>query len=121
MTDEILALAEKMTGGRPEEAELLALLCAAAEKEVLARLRPDQNPEACREACLCAAAWLAAAGVLAGRAVGGGGSFTVGEVSLRESEGGDTLAAAQALRRQAWQLLRPYCRDEGFAFRETAG
>ena len=122
MTEEILTLAAALTGASDSERGALELLCAAAEREVLGRLRPDCDREEAREACLCAAAWLAAAGVLTGRGAGSAGdSFTIGEVSLSRSDPAQSRNTAACLRRQAWQLLRPYCQDGDFAFRGVAG
>ena len=115
--EEILALAKTLTGAPEGEEEALRLLCAAAEREVLDR----GGPECPREVCLCAAAWLAAAGWLTGRAASdGGGSWKVGEVSW-SSGGRAALEAAEGLRQQAWRLLAGAGRDPGFAFREVRG
>ena len=120
MREEIQSLAEILTSPSEEERELLKLLCAAAEREVLGRLRSENDWESCRETCLCAAAWLAAAGLLTGRAARAGESFTVGDVSI-SGDKGQLAERAICLRRQALELLRPYCADQNFAFRGVAG
>ena len=120
MREEIQALAESLVPVEESEKETLALLCEAAEREVLDRLRSADELERGRAACLCAAAWLAAAGLLTGRAAAAGDSFTVGDVSISGGSG-QMAERADCLRRQAWELLRPYCGDRGFAFRGVAG
>ena len=69
-----------------------------------------------------AAAWLAAAGLLTGRSAGSAGEgFTIGEVSLSRADPAQSRNTAECLRRQAWRLLRPYCRDGDFVFRGVPG
>ena len=122
MTEEILTLAMTLTGASEGERAVLEPLCAAAEREVLGRLRPDCDREEAREPCLCAAAWLAAAGLLTGRSAGSAGEgFTIGEVSLSRADPAQSRNTAECLRRQAWRLLRPYCRDGDFVFRGVPG
>ena len=122
VTDEILALAAVLTGAKEQEQAALQLLCTAAEQEVLNGLKDGCDRESCREVCICAAAWLAAAGLLTGRAAtGDGGSFKVGEVSVSGGDGQRLLQVAACLRQQAEQLMMPYAKDGGFAFLEVAG
>ncbi|MEA4941379.1 hypothetical protein SDC9_175788 [bioreactor metagenome] len=116
MQEEILMLAKTLSGAGEDEAEALALLCAASEKAWTQRLQDGMTAEKCREAFLCAAALNAAAGLIAGR--GGAVRFTAGDVSVTETEGGQT---AGALREEAERLMAPYVTAADFCFRGVRG
>jgi len=118
MFGQVMSLAEAIV--RPTEAEqpLLTALCTAAVAELTGRLRDGVTPEDCGDAFPCAAALLAAAGMLPCRGGGDVRQFSVGDVSLRmdgEGTGGDPL------RRQAERMIAPYCGDGGFAFLGVRG
>lgn len=115
MHENILKLAAAISQAAAGERELLEALCAAAEEELSGRLREERTPEQCGDAFLCAAAMLAAAGLMACRESGGVEQFTAGEVSLRLGGSGAGEAAA-LLRRQAAALMAPHWRDDAFAF-----
>lgn len=102
--------------GKRERTEELELLCAAAEEELTALLRKGVSPQDCGEAFPLAAAWMALAGM--DTAEDGVESFTAGAVSIRR---GDGSARRKALRLQAMQVMKPWLRDEGFAFRGVRG
>ena len=109
MSEEIYALAAALAPPSAEEETLLRLLCQGAEK-ALAR---QAGGEPCRETLLCAAAFLAAGGLLDSRSGAGNVErFTVGEVSVTMggSAGGDRL------RRAAGALMAPYRAGESFLF-----
>ena len=118
MTEEIYAIAAAVASPGQEETELLELLCAAAEQELNAALRPGVAAADCREAFLCAAGYLAAAGLVGSRG-GRAEQFTAGEVSLRLSAASG--AAPAALIRQADALMSPYWQDDAFAFLGVRG
>ena len=113
-------MAKELSAATEEELPLLELLCTAAEAELTAALRQPLTVEDCKEAFLCAGAWLAAADLIGGRTAKTGGmkSFTVGDVSVSESE---TAAAPVQLRQQAWRIMAPYCGDRSFAFLGVRG
>jgi len=118
MFGQVMSLAEAIV--RPNEAELplLTAMCTAAVTELTGRLREGLSPEDCGDAFSCAAALLAAAGMLPCRGSGDVEQFSVGDVSLRmggEGTGGDTL------RRQAERMMAPYCGDSDFAFLGVRG
>lgn len=121
MREQILQLASVIV--RPSEAEmpLLEALCTAAEAEVSRRLGEDTAPEDCGDAFLCAAALLAAAGMLPCRSGGDVEQYTVGDVSVRTGSGGQSCEAAAAMRRQAASIMAPYWGDGEFAFQEVRG
>lgn len=109
MTEEILALATAL--GKVEESGRLRTLCAAAETELAGLLRPGTAPEDCGGAFPLAAAWMALAS-LAVAEEDGVRAFTAGDVTVRR-EGRERR---EALRLQARQVMKPYLRDQGFAF-----
>ena len=118
LTEEIYEAAGKAAPSGTDEA-LLQRLCRAAEQQLRARLKDAVQPDDCRDAFVCAAAWMALAGVQAGRsaALGCVERFTVGEVSVQTSGAADTAGdTAVSVRAQAEQLMQPYCRESGFSF-----
>ena len=115
MHEKILALATAIASPRQAEEPVLEALCAAAEADLAKRLRPGVSAEDCPDAFSCAAALLAAAGLLPCREANGVNAFTVGEVSI-QSGGTEQGEASEALRRQAAALIAPFLSDDSFAF-----
>ena len=116
-TDEIYAIAAVFSPVQEGGAQdALPALCAAAEAELTARLRPGIGPEDCRESFLCAAAMMAAAALLSG-GMGAVSAFSVGSVSVQT---GSAARTAADLRTQAALLMRPFCRG-GFSFAGVLG
>ena len=70
MHEKILKLAASISQAEADEGPMLAALCTAAEESVTRRLREGQTPEDCGETFYCAAALLAAAGMLTCRDTG---------------------------------------------------
>lgn len=121
MLEQILHLAAAIVQPSAAEAPLLEALCTAAEAEVTRRLREETTPEDCGDAFACAAALLAAAGLLPCRSGGDVEQFTVGSVSVKTGSGGQICEAAAAMRRQAASIMAPYWGDGGFAFQGVRG
>lgn len=120
MTDTILEYAKGAGPVGEEELPLLEALCAAAEVELTERLREGVSPEDCGPAFPVAAAWLALAGLCAGKsAAGDAASWTAGAVSV--SGAVPAGERADMLREQAMRLMAPYVRDSGFCFRGVPG
>lgn len=113
--ERIMELAEAMTSPEESERPLLEALCTAAEAAAAERLKEGLTPEDCGVTYLCAAAMLAAAGLMPCRENGGVEQFTAGEVSIRTG-GSDGCEEGASLRRQAAFLMADYWRDDGFAF-----
>lgn len=121
MTHErILQIASSIAQAGEEEHPLLEALCTAAEENLAGRLREGLRVEQCADAFCCAAAMLAAAGMLTCRDGGDVEQFSAGDVSMRTGGGGACEAAA-SLRRQAAYLMAPYWDDGGFAFLGVQG
>ena len=78
------ALAAELCGASQED-PLLAVLCEAAEAAWESRLDPGVTKEDCGGALRCAAAFMAAADYMGKRCRAE--SFTVGEVTVRQSGG----------------------------------
>ena len=112
--DEIYALAAGFSAAGAEDAALKAL-CAAAETELLTRLRRDVTAEECGACFLCAAAMLAAANYREACGAGGVEAFRVGEVSVTPGKSG-----AAALRQAAERLMAPFLAG-GLVCRGDAG
>lgn len=116
MMKQILDLAALIV--QPSEAEmpLLSALCTAAETELARRLKEGLKPEDCGDSFTCAAALLAASGLLPCRDGGSVEQFSVGDVSVRTGGSSHTCDAAAAMRRQAAVMMSCYCSDNEFAF-----
>ena len=121
MHEAILKLASAIARPSEEEAGLLEALCTAAEAETAGRLREDVRQEDCGSAFLCAAALLAAAGLLPCRESAGVEQFSAGDVSLRLGGSEELCQVSAALRRQAAAVMAPYWQDDGFAFLGVRG
>ena len=119
MRQRIFSLANVLCAATEQENEALELLCEAAERELLQRLREGITPQDCEEAFVCAGAWIAASGMLTSRACASSGevkSFKAGEVSVELSAEERSGSAAASLRREAERLMRPYIKDSAFGF-----
>lgn len=121
MLEQIISLTAAIAHPSEEEMPLLTALCTAAKAELVRRLREDVAPEDCGSAFPCAAALLAAAGLLPCRSGGNTEQFSVGDVSLRTGSGDWTCEAAAAMRRQAASMMAAYWNDDAFSFQGVKG
>ena len=96
--------------GKDTADETLTALAQAAESCLALRLREGVTAEDCGKAFPLAAAAMAAEAYLAAQA-GGVSAFTAGSLSLSLEESRDGFT------RSALNLLGPWLRDGGFAFR----
>lgn len=120
MFDQVYHLAAAVTLPTEGERPLLEALCASAQEELIRRLRPGLTPEDCGDTFLCAAAMLAAAGLMPCREGDAVEQFSAGDVSLRTGNEG-ACAAAASLRRHAAEMMAPYWADDDFAFAGVKG
>ena len=120
MFEQIFTLASIIVQPTETEKPLLLALCTAAEAELGRRLRKDVKPEDCGDTFACAAALLAAGGLLPCRSGGDVEQFSAGDVSVRTG-GGQVCDAAAAMRRQAAGMIADYCGDGEFAFLGVRG
>ena len=112
MQESIFELAQTISGAGEKELPLLEQLCVAAEMAWLARLRDGMNAEDCGAAFRCAAAFTAAADLMAGRNGGHGvSSFTAGEISVKTQGAAETAGTVKELRRSAERLMAPYTKN----------
>ena len=121
MFEQIPLLAAAVTLPTEAERPLLAALCTAAIDEVTRRLRPGLTAADCGDAFLCAAAMLAAAGLMSCRSSGDVEQFSAGDVSLRIGGNGDSCKAAASMRRHAAEMMESYWEDDSFAFAGVKG
>lgn len=120
MHNEILEYATLLSEAGEGREALLEALCQAAEAELTGKLREGLVPEDCGGAFPVAAAWLALAGLCAGQgAAGEPPSWSAGAVSV--SGAAPAGERASTLRKQAFELMAPYLRDEGFWFQGVRG
>lgn len=119
--EKIFRLAAVIAQAGEEETPLLEALCTAAEAQTAQRLRKGCTAGDCGDAFCCAAAMLAAAGMLTCRGGGEVEQMQAGDVSLRLGTGGGACEAAAVLRRQSALLMAPYWEDDGFAFAGVRG
>ena len=120
MFEQIPLLAAAIAAPTEAERPLLAALCTAAVDEATRRLRPGVTAGDCGDAFLCAAAMMAAAGLMSCRSSGDVEQFSAGDVSLRTGGSGDSCKAA-AIRRHAAEMMEAYWVDSDFAFAGVKG
>lgn len=120
MVEQILGLAALIARPAEEEKPLLEAMCTAAAADLTRRLRDGVKPEDCRDSFPCAAALLAAGGLLACRSGGDVEQFSVGDVSVRTG-GSQGCETAAAMRRQAAAMMAGFCGDDEFAFLGVRG
>ena len=120
MEQTIRSLAQSVCGAGADEAALLEALCGAAARRWRGRLREGLTAEDCGTAFACAAAFTAAADMMAG---GGGdvASFTAGQVSVKGRTAAETAVLAGSLRQAAEELMAPYTEPGDFAFLGVPG
>ena len=119
---QILSTARTLTGAEQDEEMLLQRICLAQEAQLARALREGVKQENCEDACICAAAWLAAAALESARAGGEElSSLRAGDMSVTKRAAADAARRLDALRAQAWALMRPYTKDGGFYFCRTQG
>lgn len=121
MDETILKLAGAISGAGEAEQELLAMLCAAAERAWTARLRDGVTAGDCGAAFCCAAAFTAAADMAAGRGGGAVSAFTAGEVSISAKKGSERAESAAELRRTAERLMADYVSPGDLCLRGVRG
>lgn len=122
MHEEIVKLAQTVSGAGEGEAELLDLLCGAAEQAWTRQLRPEVTAKDCGGALMCAAAFTAAADLAAARSGGGSvTSFTAGEVSIQTRAAAESAAQGEELREAARRLMLPYIREDAVVLMGVRG
>ena len=116
MTEQVMRLAQAL-GGAGWDQELLCTLSAAACGLLDRRLRDGVDAEDCGDAYPLAAAWMVMDWMRAGQGMEGITALSAGDISVRREGSGD----GGKLSRQAFELMAPYLRDDGFAFRGVRG
>ena len=117
MSEQICAIACALTKADEGEKEMLAMLCATQEEMLEQRLREGVSKEACASAFVCAAAFLSAAALQSAKAGGEEvSSLRAGDLTVTKRSPGESGKRLDALREQAWALMRPYTKDGAFCF-----
>ena len=96
-----------------ESSELLGLLSAAAEEELLYRLKKDVDVKSIEPLFIASAAMLAAS-MYVGVSDSGVKKYTAGSVSVEY--GGENLPSSEVLRKRSELLLAGYLDGGGFDF-----
>ena len=117
MTDRVLELVQALSGaGQAEERQrtLSATACQTLDR----RLRDGLTAEDCEGVYPLAAAWLVMDWLRGSQGLEGITSLSAGDISVRREAGsGDGGNLSQ----RAFELMRPYLRDDGFVFRGVSG
>ena len=116
MTERVLELVQAL-GGAGQNEELLRSLCDTACRALSRRLKDGLAPEDCGGAYPLAAAWLAMDWLREGRGLEGVTALSAGDISVRREAG----SGGGKLPEQAFRLMGPYLKDEGFVFRGVEG
>ena len=112
MTEQVMELVQAL-GGAGQDEELLNTLCAAACQTLDRR-----TPEDCRGAYPLAAAWLVMDWLRDSQGMEGITALSAGDISVRREAGGGD---GSKLARKAMELMSPFCKNQGFAFRGVEG
>ncbi len=115
MKEEILAVANCVTGAGEHETAYLEKLCAMEEARLQSRLKEPLTQEN-RDAFICAVAWMAAADYFGGKGTDGAASWSAGDVTVHEQPASAYSAASDNLRKAARVLLEGHLEDQQFAF-----
>ena len=118
METTVVKLAAELCGA-DEDSVLLQALCDAAVEFWRRRLKGAPAEESGKDTLRCAAAFTAAADYLGKQCRAE--SFTVGEVTVRQSGGQSAAVMAETLRQTAERLMRPYAASGEFCFRGVRG
>ena len=116
MTEQVMELVQALAGAGQDE-DVLRMLCANACRALDRRMKDGLSPEDCEGAYPLAAAWLAMDWLRSARGLEGVTALSAGDISVRREGGGDSGSLSQ----KAFELMAPYFRDEGFAFRGVRG
>ena len=113
MVERTVALCRQLGAGADRE-EILPVLALAACEQLKLRLRSGLTPEDCGDVFPLAAAMVAMDTLVDLEGEGRVSAFTAGDISIRCSGSGTLVRGAR-------QLLQPWLREEGFAFRGVQG
>lgn len=108
-----MALAKTIGQAEESDTQVLEQLCLAAEQALEGRLKEGLTSSDCQPAFALGAAWLALSGLRGAQEINGVEGFTAGELTVRM---GNSTQEGNRLRQQAEQIMKPYLKDESFAF-----
>ena len=117
MTEQVMELTQAL-GGVGQDEDVLRMLCGGACRMLDRRLKDGLTAEDCEGAYPLAAAWLAMDWLRCGQGLEGITSLSAGDISVRREGGGSEVGK---LSERAFELMRPFFRDDGFVFRGVSG
>ena len=104
-------------GGTGQNEDVLRTLCRNACNMLNRRLRDGLMAEDCGEAYPLAAAWIALDWLRGGQGMYGVTYLSAGDLTVRRDGGGDDGSLSQ----RAYEIMKPFLRDDGFVFRGVKG
>lgn len=118
MSEQIFSIACALSKADESEKSMLQMICTAQEESLVRALKAGITREDCESAFICAAAFLSAAALESAKAGGEEvSSLRAGDLTVTKRSAGEGSRRLNALREQAWALMRPYTTDGGFCFR----
>ena len=118
MTEQVMDLVLAL-GGTGQSEDVLRTLCGAACRMLDKRLRDGVTAEDCEGAYPLAAAWLAMDWLRCGQGLEGITALSAGDISVKCGAGSGNSGGK--LSRQAFELMAPWLKDDGFVFRGVRG
>lgn len=116
MLKQVLELAKSLYPVSGGQEVLLENLCRIACSRLDSRLREDAKAEEYTEAYVTAAVWMALDGMSASGQADGVKKFSAGDLTI-ETDG----TKGDGLESRAWELMKPYLKDNEFVFRGVRG
>ena len=116
MTEQVLELLLAL-GVTGQDETVLQILCESACRMLDGRLKDGLTAEDCGDAYPLAAAWIALDWLRGSQGMDGVTYLSAGDLTVRREGGGD----AGALSQRAYEIMKPFLRDDGFVFRGVKG
>ena len=116
MTEQVMELLRTMGGTGPEES-VLRTLCENACALLDRQLKDGLTAEDCGGTYPLAAAWIALDWLRGSQGMDGVTYLSAGDLTVRREGGGDDGALSQ----RAYEIMKPFLRDDGFVFRGVKG
>ena len=117
MSEQIFSIACALSKADESEKSMLRMICTAQEESLVRALKEGVVKEDCESAFICAAAFLSAAALQSAKAGGEElSSLRAGDLTVTKCSPGESGKRLDALREQAWALMRPYTKDGAFCF-----
>ena len=118
MVDQVMELVLAL-GGAGQNGDVLRTLCGAVCRMLDKKLRDGVTAEDCQEAYPLAAAWLVMDWMRGRQGLEGITALSAGDISVKCEAGSGNSSGK--LSRQAFELMAPWLKDDGFVFRGVRG